>query len=191
LPPAEGFAALSALPREAKQRLFAWCIAAALNGQLAIEDRANPVLECLGQRLAIPFADYWRPTAANYWGRAKKAYGLAVADAILGARWVRDHADDNKPALATALERAFDRMTRSECMGLDRAAQDGAAVWLPPGMAYADALADHGETGNAVSETTGDSCDDEPTDAVKGSDLPAFLITEEPDHVGLNGPTPV
>ena len=77
LPPAEGFEALSALPRDAKQRLFAWCIAAALNGQLAVEDRANPVLECLGQRLAIPFAEYWRPTAANYWGRAKKAHGLA------------------------------------------------------------------------------------------------------------------
>jgi ParB family chromosome partitioning protein len=135
LPPAEGFAALSALPHQAKQRLFAWCIAAALNGQLAVEDRANPALERIGQRLAIPFAEYWRPTAANYWGRAKKAHGLAVADAVLGARWVRDHADDNKPALAAALEKAFDPATAAECIGLDRAARDGAAAWLPPGMA--------------------------------------------------------
>jgi ParB family chromosome partitioning protein len=37
LPPAKGFAALSALPPEAKQRLFAWCIASCLNPQLAIE----------------------------------------------------------------------------------------------------------------------------------------------------------
>ena len=191
LPPAEGFEALSALPREAKQRLFAWCIAAALNGQLAVEDRANPVLECLGQRLAIPFAEYWRPTAVNYWGRAKKAHGLAIADAVLGARWVRDHADDNKPALAAALERAFDPMTNRECIGLDRVAQDGAAAWLPPGMAYAEGLPNHGEAGNAVSETKGDLCDVEPTDAVTASDLPAFLIADEPDHLGLNGPAPV
>jgi ParB family transcriptional regulator, chromosome partitioning protein len=65
LPPAEGFAALSALPTKPKQRLFAWCIASCLKTQLAIEDRADPVIECAGRRLAIPFADYWRPTAAR------------------------------------------------------------------------------------------------------------------------------
>ena len=78
LPPAQGFAALSALPVEAKQRLFAWCIALMLKPQLAIEDGADPVIEAAGRRLAIPFADFWRPTAANYWGRVKKAHGLAI-----------------------------------------------------------------------------------------------------------------
>jgi ParB family transcriptional regulator, chromosome partitioning protein len=76
LPPAAGFAALSALPPEAKQRLFAWCIAATLNAQLAVEDRPDPVVEHAARRLAVPFADYWRPAAANYWGRVKKAHGL-------------------------------------------------------------------------------------------------------------------
>ena len=80
---------------------------------------------------------------------------------------------------------------RAQCIGPDRAAQDGAAAWLPPGMAYADGMANHGEAGNAVSETTGNSCDDEPADAVTASDLPAFLIADEPDHIGLNGPAPV
>ena len=73
LPLAEGFEMLSALPREAKQRLFAWCIAAALNGQLTVEDRANPVLECLGRRLAIPFAEYWgRPRPITGVGRRRR-----------------------------------------------------------------------------------------------------------------------
>src|SRR6185312_6530227 len=67
LPPAQGFAALSALPMEAKQRLFAWCVALMLKPQLAIEDGADPVIEAAGRRLAIPFADLWRPTALNYW----------------------------------------------------------------------------------------------------------------------------
>ena len=138
LPPAEGFAALSALPTEAKQRLFAWCIASCLKPQLAIEDRADPVIECAGRRLAIPFADYWRPTAANYWGRVKKAHGLAIAKAILGLRWARDHADAKKPILAAALEKAFDPAANTASIGLDRAARDGAAAWLPPGMAYAE-----------------------------------------------------
>jgi ParB family chromosome partitioning protein len=66
LPTAESFAVLAALPSELKQRLFARCIALCLKPQLAIEDRADPIIEAAGRRLAIPFADYWRPTAANY-----------------------------------------------------------------------------------------------------------------------------
>jgi ParB family chromosome partitioning protein len=58
-PEAQAFAALSALPIEEKQRLFAWCIAACLKPQLAIEDRADPVIEAAGRRLAMPFAEYW------------------------------------------------------------------------------------------------------------------------------------
>src|SRR5438445_639136 len=51
LPPAQGFAALAALPWDAKERLFAWCIASCLKPQLAIEDRADPVIERAGRRL--------------------------------------------------------------------------------------------------------------------------------------------
>ncbi len=72
LPAAESFATLAALPTEVKQRLFARCIALCLKPQLAIEDGADPVIEAAGRRLAIPFADYWRPTAANYWGRVEE-----------------------------------------------------------------------------------------------------------------------
>jgi ParB family transcriptional regulator, chromosome partitioning protein len=75
LPPSQGFAALSALPSLAKQRLFAWCVALTLKLQLAIEDGADPVIEAAGRRLAIPFADLWRPTALNYWGRVRKVLG--------------------------------------------------------------------------------------------------------------------
>ena len=136
LPAAEGFAALVALPSSAKQKLFAWCIASCLKPQLAVEDRADPVFEAAGSRLAIPFADCWRPTAANYWGRVKKAHGLAIGAEIFGDRWARDHADDKKPVLAAALETAFDPAKSEACIGLDQTARDQAAAWLPPGMAY-------------------------------------------------------
>jgi ParB family transcriptional regulator, chromosome partitioning protein len=137
LPPADAFAALAALPPEAKQRLFAWCIASTLKPQLAFEDRADPAIESAGYRLAIPFADCWRPTAANYWGRVKKAHGLDIGQQILGDRWARDHADDKKAALAQALHNAFDPALSENCIGLSQAARDNAAAWLPPGMAYA------------------------------------------------------
>ena len=139
LPPDEGFAVLAALPTEAKQRLFAQCIASCLKPQLAIEDGADPVIEAAGRRLAIPFADFWRPTAANYWGRVKKAHGLAIGREILGDRWARDHASDKKPELAAALETAFDpgekhRLYRSRPGGARRPQRPGCRpAWpMPP-----------------------------------------------------------
>jgi ParB family transcriptional regulator, chromosome partitioning protein len=179
LPPAQGFAALAALPMDAKQRLFAWCVASCLMPQLAIEDKADPVIECAGRRLAIPFADYWRPTAANYWGRAKKAHGLAIGREILGDRWARDHADDKKPVLAAALETAFDPAKSAACIGLGQAARDTAAAWLPPGMAYAvnDALADpQSDAGADIDGIDADAAAVDP----EAAELPAFLTGDEP-----------
>jgi ParB family chromosome partitioning protein len=173
LPPAEGFAALAALPMETKQRLFAWCIASCLKPQLAIEDRADPVIEAAAHRLAIPFADLWRPTAANYWGRVKKAHGLSIGREILGERWARDHADDKKPVLAEALQNAFDPALSENCIGLAQAARDSAAAWLPPGMAYG---AGNGESGGTT-QIEADVGEDNERDL---DPLPAFLTGEEP-----------
>jgi len=146
-----------------------WCVASCLKLQLAIEDKADPVIECAGRRLAIPFADFWRPTAANYWGRVKKAHGLAIGKEILGDRWARDHADDRKPVLAAALETAFDPTKNAARIGLGQTARDTAAVWLPPGMAYGDRIdADDGQAGDGDPAAT---------------DLPAFLTADVP-HAG-------
>jgi ParB family chromosome partitioning protein len=185
-PPAEGFLALSALPAAAKQRLFAWCIASCLKPQLATEDRADPVVESAVGRLAIPFADYWRPTAANYWGRVKKAHGLAIAKAILGPRWARDHADAKKPILAAALEKAFDPAANTASIGLDRAARD-AAAWLPPGMACAEDPGDGADPQSGVAadvdEFEAEAAGIDLTDA----ELPAFLTEDDAAGVALNG----
>jgi ParB family chromosome partitioning protein len=190
LSPEEGFALLAALPSEAKQRLFARCIALCIKPQLAIEDGADPVIEAAGRRLAIPFAEYWRPTAANYWSRVKKAHGLAIGREILGERWARDHAGDKKPELAAALETAFDSTKSTACIGLNRAARDNAADWLPPGMAYA---------GTVEGDSADPQCDgvaplaDDPEDAepaeidLPAAELPAFLTEDEPVSIALNG----
>ena len=189
LSPAQGFAALAALPPEEKQRLFAWCIAACLKPQLAIEDRADPVIEAAGQRLRIGFEDYWRPTAANYWGRAKKAHALAIGREILGDRWARDHADDKKPVLAAALETAFDINKSGACIGLGQAARDSAAAWLPPGIAYGDDEAsEHLQSGAAADiHDAGDGALDADEIDIVTTDLPAFLTDDEPAANALNG----
>ena len=183
LPPAEGFAALAAMEREEKQRLFAWCIAATLKPQLAIEGRADPAIEAAGCRLTIGFQDYWRPTAANYWGRVKKAHGLAIGREILGERWARDHADDKKPVLAAALETAFDINKNSACIGLGQAARDTAAAWLPPGMTYGHSASNEDPDPR---DTTDPVIAGESGSDIVSADLPAFL-TDEPHTHALNG----
>jgi ParB family chromosome partitioning protein len=190
LPPAEGFAALAALSTEAKQRLFAWCIASCLKPQLAIERHADPVIECAGGRLAIAFANYWRPTAANYWGRAKKAHGLTVGGEILGDRWERDHAGDKKPVLAAALETAFNIQTSTACIALGQAQRDNAAAWLPPGMAFTDAPVS-GSSEDHPGYDGADRTDVDDGEAAErdivATDLPAFLTDDEPVAAALNG----
>jgi ParB family chromosome partitioning protein len=186
LPPAQGFAALAALPPGEKQRLFAWCVAACLKPQLAIEDSADPVIECAGRRLNVGFEDYWRPTTANYWGRVKKAHGLAIGREILGDRWARDHADDKKPALAAALETAFDIQVNSACIGLDQAPRESAAAWLPPGIAYGDAAMSSDPVHDGASLIAVDDDEAGESDSAS-SDLPAFLTDDEPAGPALNG----
>jgi ParB family chromosome partitioning protein len=202
LPPAEGFAALAALSPEAKERLFAWCIALCLKPQLAIEDRADPVIEAAGRRLAIPFAECWRPTAANYWGRVKKAHGLTTGRQILGERWARDHADDKKPALAAALEAAFDPASGVACIGVGQAERECAAGWLPPGMAYESG--GNGEAADSSHQNPGEEQADPEPDAAAliggnveeddageidgmADELPAFLTGDEAEGAALNG----
>ncbi|MGC2524290.1 MAG: hypothetical protein WA417_16910, partial [Stellaceae bacterium] len=186
LPPAQGFAALAALPLEEKQRLFAWCVAATLKPQLSIEGRADPAIEAAGCCLGIGFEDYWRPNAANYWGRVKKAHGLAIGREILGERWARDHADDKKPVLAAALETAFDPQKNSACINLDQAARDTAAAWLPPGMAFGDAAASADPGHDGADRIAVD--DEETGDAdIASADLPAFLTEDEASGRALNG----
>ena len=186
LAPAQGFAALAALPADAKQRLFAWCIAAYLKPQLAIGDHADPVIEAAGRCLRIGFEDYWRPTAANYWSRVKKAHGLKIGRATLGDRWARDHADDKKPVLAAALETAFDLDKSSACIGLSQAARDAAAAWLPPGMAYADSAANGNSADPQHDRAARTDFDAAGEGGIATADLPAFLTDEEPTGIAFN-----
>ena len=117
----------------------------------------------------------------------KKAHGLAIAKAILGPRWARDHADAKKPILAAALEKAFDPAANTAAIGLDRAARDGAAAWLPPGIAYAE---DRGDGADPQPGGTTDVNELEAEAAEIGlthAELPAFLTEDEAAGDALDG----
>lgn len=176
LPPAEGFAEMFALSSEAKQALFAWCIAQTLQPQLAFEDKANPVTEQVGERLGIDFAAHWRPTADNYWGRVRKSHALEVGAAVLGSRWQRDHAKDKKPVLAKALEAAF-AGDGAATLGLDPETAARAGAWVPSGMAYGvsdDALS----PADADTVAAPDRLNETPDTDTEAETVPAFLTAD-------------
>ena len=61
LPPAQGFRRALGPAGERSSASLPGASRLMLKPQLAIEDGADPVIEAAGRRLAIPFADLWRP----------------------------------------------------------------------------------------------------------------------------------
>ena len=134
------FETLCAFPLKEKQRLFAFCIAQGLYGQLAQTKHADPVLEAIGVRLGIDMVVDWRPTADNFWGRITKAHALSLSSDVLGAQWALSHSKDKKSVLSPRLEQIFSGETSA---GLPAQVQEAARQWVPDFMAYAE-VADAG-----------------------------------------------
>ena len=132
LPDAERFPARCALSVKPKQTLFAFCVSAGLTAGLT--DTSHPAIEHTGRRLRIQPADYWRPTALNFFGSITKAQLLAIGKSLLGQSWAVAYKNSKKTVIAKALETACAR----------EASEQGAG-WLPDGMAFA--LPDEGQGG--------------------------------------------
>jgi len=131
------FAALQALPRADKERLFAAAVARTVKGQLAFEHDARPELEATVARLGIEFAKHVRPTAAMLWSRITKSRILDVARKTFGAAWAAARSKLRKPDLAKAMEEAF--AAGPPPVGLGATAHAAALAWTMPGFAAFDA----------------------------------------------------
>ncbi len=131
-PPVPGFKALSAMPMEAKQTLFAYCTALTMQGRLG-GFGANDLHEIIGRRLNIDTAAHWRPNAENFFKRVTKARALEIAADVLGEKWSKNHNGEKKGVLADTLEANFNG---NRTPGVTPEQATVAARWLPEGMAY-------------------------------------------------------
>ena len=136
------FAALRALPRADKEKLFAAAVARTVKGQLAFEHDARPELEATIARLDIDFARHVRPTAALLWSRLRKDRIFGIARETLGAAWTAARAKYKKADLARAMEEAFAAGPTPVGIGADEHA--AALAWVPPGFAAFDGGRDAG-----------------------------------------------
>ena len=131
------FAALRALPRADKEKLFAAAVARTVKGQLAFEHDARPELEATIARLDIDFAKHVRPTADMLWSRVRKDRILDVARQTLGTTWASARSKYKKADLAKAMEEAFAAGTPP--VGIGATAHAAALAWTMPGFAAFDA----------------------------------------------------
>ena len=130
------FAALRALPRADKEKLFAATVARTVKGQLAFEHDARPELEATVARLDIDFAKHVRPTAAMLWSRIKKSRILDIARETLGAAWASTRSKYKKADLAKSMEEAFAAGTPP--VGIGATMHASALAWTMPGFAAFD-----------------------------------------------------
>ncbi len=175
----EDFRALSALPTEDKQALFAWATAQALKAQMASDNHPSKAIEEIGTRLDVDVAACWRPTASKYWSRVNKAHAVKVSKDLISDEFADDRNRERKGNLAAAMERAFAE-NAAEAEGFDAATAGKTTRWLPDGMAFEEAYhgdddhgRDHGETDGAVDADAGghDGHDGEAA-------LPAFMTED-------------
>ena len=139
------FAALRALPRADKEKLFAAAVARTVKGQLAFEHDARPELEATVARLDIDFAKHVRPNADLFWSRIKKSHILDIARATFGAAWTSTRSKYKKADLAKSMEEAFAAGTPP--VGIGATMHAAALAWTMPGFAAFD-------TGGAEGDAT-------------------------------------
>ena len=162
------FAALRALPRADKEKLFAAAVARTVKGQLAFEHGARPELEATVARLDIDFASHVRPTGDMLWSRIRKDRILDVARQTLGPTWASARSKYKKADLAKAMEEAFAAGTPP--VGIGATAHAAALAWTMPGFAAFD---------------TGGADDDAAAEAA-----PAGKPADAPDASGDANPAP-
>ena len=165
------FAALRALSRADKEKLFAAAVARTVKGQLAFEHGARPELEATVARLGIDFASHVRPTAAMLWSRINKSRILDVARETLGAAWASARSKYKKPDLAKAMEDAFASGDRP--VGVGATAHAATLAWSIPGFAAFDA------GGAEVDDTGGASAADGTSAETSNAPPPAKARPED------------
>ena len=188
----EAFALFRVLPDDAKQALFAACIARTVKGQLAFEHGARPELEATVARLDIDFAAEARPAEDMFWSRIKKSQMLDIARTTLGNEWATAHNKDKKAVLAEAMHHAFATEDNVPA-GVTPEGRTAALAWTMPGFAAFDtgpAAADPEPAPDAASEPAPASEPDpqpeqdtaaaEPQPAVQTSS-PTFRVASPPE----------
>jgi ParB family chromosome partitioning protein len=156
------FDAFRALDADRRGAWAGWTVARTLEATLVDEVNA-PLHNLLGRSLGIDVAAWWRPTAANYFGRVRKSAVLETLEAIGGTELKSRYANAKKGDIAAAAEKL--------CAGasiVEAQVRAAALAWVPDVMLFSSETGIAAETGdigtdaeNETGTVTGDDADGE------------------------------
>ena len=128
------FERFRALPDEARAAWLGFVVGRTLEASLKMAgDRRIAFHDHLGRLLGIDMAQWWRPTAANYFDRVSKQVILQALADVGGPELSARFASVKKAELATSAERVFAGTYIAEAD-----VRDGALAWVPDVMRFAE-----------------------------------------------------
>ncbi len=130
-----------ALPDEARAAWLGYVVARSLEASLNMAgERQLPFQDHLGRLIGIEMAQWWRPTAANYFDRVSKQVILDALTDVGGPELSSRFAAVKKGDLAMSAERVFAGTYITEVE-----VREKALAWVPEVMRFASAMPDADE----------------------------------------------
>ncbi len=174
------FDAFRGLSEEARGAWVAYSIAQTLEATLNIGDggRVNGFHDHLGRLLGIEVANWWRPTAENFFNRVKKDVMLDALQDIGGPILRGRYKDAKKGDLAATCG--------SLCNGqgiVEAEIREKASAWLPDAMRF-DGIEKAERVPPRSSFVTGSDDEDPELDDDDAQDDPELADDEQPDDEG-------
>lgn len=128
----ERFDRFRALPDEARAAWLGHVVARSLEASLNMSgERRIPFQDHLGALMGIDIAQWWRPTAANFFDRVPKQVILEALGEVGGAELAARYVSVKKADLAASAERIFAGATIAEVAERERA-----LAWVPDVMRF-------------------------------------------------------
>ncbi len=143
-----------ALPDDSRAAWLGYVVARSLEASLNMSgERQLPFQDHLGSLTGIDMAQWWRPTAANYFDRVSKQVILDALTDVGGLELSSRFASVKKGDLAMSAERVFAGTYITEVETREKA-----LAWVPEVMRFASAApeADEAEIDSAGAEQGGD-----------------------------------
>ena len=130
-----------ALPDDSRAAWLGYVVARSLEESLNMSgERQLPFQDHLGSLIGIDMAQWWRPTAANYFDRVSKQVILNALTDVGGLELSSRFASVKKGDLAMSAERVFAGTYITEVE-----VREKALAWVPEVMCFSSAAPDAGE----------------------------------------------
>lgn len=132
----ERFEAFRAIDDDAKAAWLAYAVASSLEAKAALNQRQNPLQNRLAAIMEVDVAQWWRPTAANFFDRVPKGALLVLLREVGGPALSERYASAKKGEISKSCQTLF----AGEAI-IEAEVKDKALAWVPNAMRFLETAA--------------------------------------------------